>query len=51
MHVGGKLEPNELPEAALSREILEETGCEMEILSYIGKYPNLGKVTEIYSIK
>lgn len=44
MHVGGKLEPNELPEAALSREILEETGCEMEILSYIGKYPNLGNV-------
>ncbi len=37
MHVGGKLEPNELPEAALSREVLEETGCEMEILSYIGK--------------
>lgn len=38
MHVGGKLEPNELPEAALFREVLEETGCEMEILSYIGKY-------------
>ena len=25
MHVVGKLEPNELPEAALSREVLEET--------------------------
>ena len=28
---GGKLEPNELPEAALKREILEELGVEIEI--------------------
>jgi 8-oxo-dGTP diphosphatase len=28
---GGKLEPNELPEAALQREILEELGVEIEI--------------------
>jgi 8-oxo-dGTP diphosphatase len=30
---GGKLEPNELPEAALQREILEELGVEIEIVS------------------
>jgi 8-oxo-dGTP diphosphatase len=30
---GGKLEPNELPEAALQREILEELGVEIEIES------------------
>jgi 8-oxo-dGTP diphosphatase len=30
---GGKLEPNELPEAALKREILEELGVEIEIVS------------------
>jgi 8-oxo-dGTP diphosphatase len=28
---GGKVEPNELPEAALKREILEELGVEIEI--------------------
>lgn len=41
MHVGGKLEPNELPEAVLSREVLEETGCEMEMT------PTLARVTDI----
>ncbi|MEK5756055.1 NUDIX domain-containing protein [Acinetobacter variabilis] len=58
MHVGGKLEPNELPEAALSREVLEETGCEMEILSYIGKYEtvaanelNHSLVSYLYQVK
>ena len=30
---GGKLEPNELPEAALQREILEELGVDIEIES------------------
>lgn len=30
---GGKLESNELPEAALKREILEELGVEIEIIS------------------
>ena len=30
---GGKLEPNELPEAALKREILEELGVEIQIES------------------
>jgi len=58
MHVGGKLEPNELPEAALFREVLEETGCEMEILSYIGKYEtvaanelNHSLVSYLYQVK
>ncbi|WP_312309684.1 NUDIX hydrolase [Acinetobacter variabilis] len=58
MYVGGKLEPNELPEAALSREVLEETGCEMEILSYIGKYEtvaanelNHSLVSYLYQVK
>ncbi|WP_312331632.1 NUDIX hydrolase [Acinetobacter variabilis] len=58
MHVGGKLEPNELPEAALSREVLEETGCEIEILSYIGKYEtvaanelNHSLVSYLYQVK
>jgi len=58
MHVGGKLEPDELPEAALSREVLEETGCEMEILSYIGKYEtvaanelNHSLVSYLYQVK
>ena len=58
MHVGGKLEPNELPEAALSREVLEETGCEMEILSYIGKYETVAAhelnhllVSYLYQVK
>ena len=58
MHVGGKLEPKELPEAALSREVLEETGCEIEILSYIGKYEtvaanelNHSLVSYLYQVK
>lgn len=58
MHVGRKLEPNELPEAALSREVLEETGCEIEILSYIGKYEtvaanelNHSLVSYLYQVK
>lgn len=58
MHVGGKLEPNELPEAVLSREVLEETGCEIEILSYIGKYEtvaanelNHSLVSYLYQVK
>ena len=58
MHVGGKLEPNELPEAALSRKVLEETGCEIEILSYIGKYEtvaanelNHSLVSYLYQVK
>ena len=58
MHVGGKLEPNELPEAALFREVLEEKGCEMEILSYIGKYEtvaanelNHSLVSYLYQVK
>ena len=58
MHVGGKLKPNELPEAALSREVLEETGCEIEILSYIGKYEtvaanelNHSLVSYLYQVK
>ena len=41
MHVGGKLEANEFPEQALKREVFEEIGCEIEILSFIGQYQNL----------
>lgn len=41
MHVGGKLESNESPEAALFREVHEEIGCDIDILSYIGKYETL----------
>ena len=41
MHVGGKLESHESPEHALTREAFEETGCELNIISYIGKYQTL----------
>lgn len=34
---GGKIEPGETPEEALRREAEEETGCEIEILSYFGE--------------
>ena len=58
MHVGGKLELNESPETALSREIFEEIGCEIEIVSYIGKYETLAAnelnhslVSYLYQVK
>ncbi len=36
MQVGGKLEPNELPEATMLREIQEEIGCQAQIKHFIG---------------
>ncbi len=33
---GGGLEGNELPESAFKREVLEETGCEVEIINKLG---------------
>lgn len=38
MQVGGKLEPNELPEQTIVREIEEEIGCQAEILHYLGRF-------------
>ena len=34
---GGKIEPNETPEAALVREIREELGCTVEHLQFISR--------------
>ena len=36
MQVGGKLEPNEAPEIAIQREILEEIGSTCDIKQYLG---------------
>jgi len=33
---GGGIEENEEPEEAFKREVLEETGCEVEIIKYLG---------------
>lgn len=38
MQVGGKLEPNELPEQTLLREIEEEIGCKAKIQHYLGRF-------------
>lgn len=38
MQVGGKLEPNELPEATMLREIQEEIGCQAQIEQFVGRY-------------
>ena len=38
MQVGGKLEPNEAPEIAIQREILEEIGSTCDIKQYLGRY-------------
>lgn len=38
MQVGGKLEPQELAEQALKREILEEIGCDVAQLHFIQTY-------------
>lgn len=36
--LGGTLESNETPEEALHREIMEEAGLSIRILSYVGSY-------------
>lgn len=38
MQVGGKLEPNELPEHTIIREIEEEIGCTAQIQHYLGRF-------------
>lgn len=38
MQVGGKLEPNESPEACMLREIEEEIGTEASIEQFIGRF-------------
>lgn len=38
MQVGGKLEPNELPEHSMLREIQEEIGCQASIEQFVGRF-------------
>lgn len=38
MQVGGKLEPNEPPEATMLREIQEEIGCRASIEQFVGRF-------------
>ena len=38
MQVGGKLEPNEVPELTIVREIQEEICCDTQIESFIGRF-------------
>lgn len=38
MQVGGKLEPNEPPEATMLREIQEEIGCQASIQQFVGRF-------------
>ncbi|HCT3678922.1 TPA: NUDIX domain-containing protein [Acinetobacter baumannii] len=38
IQVGGKLEPNEAPESAIQREILEEIGSPCVIEQFIGRF-------------
>lgn len=38
MQVGGKLEPNELPEHTMLREIQEEIGCAATIEQFVGRF-------------
>ncbi|WP_010678504.1 RNA deprotection pyrophosphohydrolase [Bacillus timonensis] len=40
---GGKVEEGETPEAAAIREIMEETGAEVQELVHIGQYKVIGK--------
>ncbi len=38
MQVGGKLEPDEPPEATMLREIQEEIGCQASIQHFVGRF-------------
>lgn len=38
MQVGGKLEPDELPEDTMLREIQEEIGCQAVIQHFVGRF-------------
>jgi 8-oxo-dGTP diphosphatase len=40
---GGKVEEGETPESAAVREVMEETGGEVDNLRYIGQYKVIGK--------
>ncbi|WP_453994283.1 RNA deprotection pyrophosphohydrolase [Bacillus nitroreducens] len=40
---GGKVEKGETPEAAAIREVMEETGAEVQEIEYIGQYKVIGK--------
>ncbi|QIO04825.1 NUDIX hydrolase [Acinetobacter shaoyimingii] len=41
MQVGGKLEPNELPEQTMLREIHEEIGAKANLKSFVGRFETL----------
>lgn len=58
MQVGGKLEPNELPEVTMLREIQEEIGCVAQIEQFIGRFetkaanePDYQLVSYVYHVK
>lgn len=58
MQVGGKLEPNELPEVTMLREIQEEIGCEAQLEQFIGRFetmaanePDHQLVSYVYHVK
>ncbi len=51
--VGGGIEENEDPKVAFKREVLEEAGCEIEVISRLGiteEYKSLQNLKQISSI-
>ena len=51
--VGGGIEENEDPRVAFKREVLEEAGCEIEIISWLGiteEYKSLQNLKQISNI-